>query len=194
MRSFVGKDNENRGGRGAGNDISGSQQQEIGEFCSHGTSRNITCSACVRESIHRQPAWNRIAKLSSKSKYKRSPQSPECTIQHDGKHYEIRMVKADEADWIRRVQLLMEASFDKDEIDPIEITRAAILGTLPNGAKDLTRYRIFIARDPRTEEIVSIFSGGLLDLVTPALSGREAMFMEAYAVTRIESQLLGIFR
>jgi hypothetical protein len=80
-------------------------------------------------------------------------------------------------------------------VDPIEVTRAAIRGTLPNGAKDLTRYRIFIAIDQRTGETISIFSGGLLDLITlNAPLDREAMFMEAYAVTRIDSQNLGIFR
>jgi hypothetical protein len=192
MRSLVGKDNERRDPRAGG---SGTQKQEIAEVCSHGTDRNLTCSACVQDSISRQPAWNRIAELMSKSKYERSAQAPECTIQHNGKHYEIRMVKVDEIDLIRSVHSLMEASFDKGEIDPIEITQAAIRGALPNGGKDITRYRIFIADDKKTDEIIATFSGGLLDLLTPmAPSDREAMFMEAYAVTRIKSQLSGIFR
>jgi hypothetical protein len=104
------------------------------------------------------------------------------------------LVKADDIELIKKVHLLMAETFDEDEIDPIEVTCAAIGGTLPDGSKDLTRYRIFVALD-QGGDVASVFAGGLLELLCckPG-SVAEAMFMEAYAATRGGSQRLGIFR
>jgi hypothetical protein len=60
------------------------------EVCSHNISLADSCSACVQESMALQPVWKMVPDLMKNSKYQREGQGPECTVERDGKKYEIR--------------------------------------------------------------------------------------------------------
>src|SRR5260370_3583893 len=117
------------------------------EVCSHNISLADSCSACVQESMALQPVWKMLTDLMKNSKYQREGQGPECTVERDGKKYEIRMVHSTDEKTVQEIQALIEATFVKDEVDPIEVLKAAIDGRLFDGSKDNARYRLYVARD-----------------------------------------------
>jgi len=94
-----------------------------------------------------QPVWKMVPDLMKNSKYQREGQGPECTVERDGKKYEIRMVHSTDEKTVQEIQELMEETFVKEEVDPIEVLKAAIDGRLFDGSKDIARYRLYVARD-----------------------------------------------
>lgn len=165
------------------------------DTCSHGVSRSEVCQACVSESITEQPAWKMLEELKKTSKYFRSAENaPECTIEHDGKRYEIRLVQENDIATMAEIQKLSEETFGEDEVDSIDVLQAGIKGQLPDGSADIARYRLFVARD-ETGKIQSIYAGGLIEMAnTDKQPSGEAVFMGAYGITRPENQRKGIVR
>src|SRR5258705_1344443 len=117
------------------------------EVCSHNISLADSCSACVQESMALQPVWKMVPDLMKNSKYQREGQGPECTVERDGKKYEIRMVHSTDEKTVQEIQELMEETFVKEEVDPIEVLKAGIDAKLLDGSKDVARYRLYVARD-----------------------------------------------
>ena len=138
-----------------------------------------------------QSVWKMLPDLMKNSRYRRG-QGPECTIERDGKKYEVRMVHSTDEKTVQEIQKLMEETFGKEEVEPIEVLRAGIDGRLFDGSKDIARYRLYVARD-EAGRIQSVYAGGLVGMADPAPAG-EAMFMGAYGITRPESQRQGIVR
>src|SRR5258706_254862 len=101
----------------------------------------------VQESMALQPVWKMVPDLMKNSKYQREGQGPECTVERDGKKYEIRMVHSTDEKTVQEIQELMEETFVKEEVDPIEVLKAGIDGKLLDGSKDVARYRLYVARD-----------------------------------------------
>jgi hypothetical protein len=162
------------------------------EFCSHNTSLAESCAACVLESRAEQPVWKVLPELMRVGKYKREGEGPECAIEHDGKKYEVRMVRSQDEKTVQEIQETMEEAFGKEEVDPIEVLKAGIDGKLLDGSRDVARYRFYIARD-LSGKIQSIYAGGLVGMIDPALTG-EAVFMGTYGITRPECRRQGIVR
>jgi hypothetical protein len=162
------------------------------EVCSHNISLADSCSACVQESMALQPVWKMVPDLMKNSKYQREGQGPECTVERDGKKYEIRMVHSTDEKTVQEIQELMEETFVKEEVDPIEVLKAGIDGKLLDGSKDVARYRLYVARD-EAGKIQSVYTGGMVGMADAAFPG-EAMLMGAYGITRPESQRQGIVR
>jgi hypothetical protein len=165
--------------------------KEQSEVCSHKTSLADSCHGCVQESMAQQSVWKMLPDLMKNSRYRRG-QGPECTIERDGKKYEVRMVHSTDEKTVQEIQKLMVETFGKEEVEPIEVLRAAIDGRLFDGSKDIARYRLYVARD-EAGRIQSVYAGGLVGMADPAPAG-EAMFMGAYGITRPESQRQGIVR
>ncbi len=167
----------------------------VGEYCPHGNSRGGICEACLGESRDSQPAWKLVEQLRSESRYQRSLEgSPECTIEREGKKYEVKMLRPEDEATIQEVQRMLEETFGEDETDPIEYLRAGIQGKTPDGEDDETRYRIFTARD-EAGKLQSVYAGGLLEMRSPdGKSTGDAMFMGAYGITRPESRQGGLVR
>jgi hypothetical protein len=164
------------------------------ETCIHGVDRSEVCQACLEASRPEQPVWRLIDELTAESEYKRSSLNhPECTVKREDT-YCLSLVHSQDDNKIEEIQELIEQTFGKDEVDPIEVLRAGIDGKLVDGSKDIARYRLFIARDP-SGKIQSLYAGGLIEMVDgQGLAHDEAMFMGAYAVTRQESQRRGLVR
>src|SRR5258707_534100 len=72
------------------------------------------------------------------------------------------------------------SAFVKEEVDPIEVLKAAIDGSLFDGSKDIARYRLYVARD-EAGKIQSVYTGGMVGMADAAFPG-EAMFMGAYGI------------
>lgn len=139
----------------------------------------------------RQSVWKMLPDLMKDSRYQRGA-GPECTIERDGKKYQIRMVHSTDKQTVQEIQKLMEETFAKEEVDPIEILAAGIDGRLLDSSEDIARYRLYVARD-EAGRIQSVYAGGLVGMTDPAPAG-EAMFMGAYGITRPESRRQGIVR
>ena len=168
------------------------EQNERSEFCSHNTNLANSCAACVLESRAEQPVWKVLAELMRACKYKREGEGPECTIECNGKRYEVRMVRSEDKKAVQEIQEMMEETFGKEEVDPIEVLKAGIDGKLLDGSPDVARYRFYVARDA-SGKIQSVYAGGLVGMTDPVLAG-EAMFMGTYGITRPESRRQGIVR
>ncbi|MBR1172156.1 hypothetical protein [Bradyrhizobium liaoningense] len=170
----------------------GNEHREVFESCSHNTSFAETCAACVLESRARQPVWEVLPELMRVGKFEREGDGPECAIRLDGSEYELRMLRSNDQGSVDEVQEMMEEAFGREEIDPIEVLKAGIDGKLLDGSRDVARYRFYAARD-KSGKIQSIYAGGLLRMIEPALAD-EAVFMGAYGITRPESRRLGLAR
>ena len=114
--------------------------REESEVCSHKTSLADSCHGCVQESMAQQSVWKMLPDLMKNSRYQRG-HGPECTIERDSKKYEVRMVHSTDEKTVQEIQKLMEETFGKEEVEPIEVLRAAIDGRLFDGTKDIARYR-----------------------------------------------------
>ena len=170
------------------------EKGESQDLCPHGISRESVCQLCVHQSQEGQPVWKMLESINADSKYKRSMMSPESTVERDGMKFELQLVQAEDEKTVQEVQQLMEETFGKEEVDPIEVLREAIKGTPSVGSEDVTRYRIYVARD-ENGIIQSLYAGGLVDMNDA--QGKplgEKMFMAAYGVTREESRKRGIAR
>jgi Resolvase, N terminal domain len=133
-----------------------------------------------------QPVWKMVPDLMKNSKYQREGQGPECTVERDGKKYEIRMVHSTDEKTVQEIQELMEETFVKEEVDPIEVLKAGIDGKLLDGSEDVARYRLYVARD-EAGKIQSVYTGGMVGMADAAFPG-EAMFMGAYGIVSTERQ------
>jgi len=152
--------------------------------CPHGTPLDALCKICTTETkIKSQPAWKDIEALKRQSRGTRSSEtSPSCTVEIEGKNYTIEHVELGESKTLLEVQNLLEKTFGKEEIDPLEIMQQAVNGVefdVPSEVK----YKVFAVRDPEGK-VVSTVCGGNLDLRdTSDKPTGETMFMVAYAVT-----------
>jgi hypothetical protein len=160
--------------------------------CSHNRSLAESRAACVLESGAEQPVWKVLPELMRAGKYKRDENRPECAIARDGKEYEVRMAHSEDKRTVEEIQEMMEETFGKKEVDPIEVLRAGLDGRLLDGSQDVARYRFYVARD-ESGKIQSVYAGGLVGMRDPALAG-EAVFMGAYGITRPESRGQGMVR
>ncbi len=95
------------------------------------------------------------------------------------------MVHSTDEKTVQEIQELMEETFVKEEVDPIEVLKAGIDAKLLDGSKDVARYRLYVARD-EAGKIQSVYTGGMVGMADAAFPG-EAMFMGAYGITRPES-------
>jgi hypothetical protein len=152
------------------------------------------CRACLDDSIPQQPVWGVVAKLMAGSKYRRSPQGPECTIEAAGTKYKLSLVRANDENAIQEIQRFMEETFGQKEVDPIDVFKAGIEGKLLDGSKDIARYRVFTASDGMGN-IQSVYAGGLIEMMNgQGNPSGKAMFMGAYAMTHPENRRRGIIR
>jgi hypothetical protein len=140
--------------------------KEQSEVCSHKTSLADSCHGCVQESMAQQSVWKMLPDLMKNSRYQRG-HGPECTIERDSKKYEVRMVHSTDEKTVQEIQKLMEETFGKEEVEPIEVLRAGIDGRLFDGSKDIARYRLYVARD-EAGQIQSVYAGGLVGMADPA--------------------------
>ncbi len=165
------------------------------DACPHGVNRGEICVVCLRESISEQPVWKMIAELQKTSRYTRSAtDTPECVIEKEGKRYEVHLVRAGDENLIAEIQALSEGVFGREEVDSMEVLKAAIKGELPDGSRDLTRYRLYVARD-ESGKLQSVYAGGTMEMQNDRHEPtNESMFMGAYGVTRPESQRKGLVR
>lgn len=168
------------------------EQNEASEYCSHSTSRSESCAACVLESRADQPVWRVLPELMRVGRYKREGEGPECAIEHDGKKYEVRLVRSQDKKTVQEIQEMMEEALGKEEVDPIEVLKAGIDGKRLDGSRDVARYRLYIARDG-SGKIQSTYAGGLVRMIGSALTG-EAVFMGTYGITRPECRRRGLVR
>lgn len=170
------------------------ERQDKPAACPHNVSFGEMCQSCVQASKETQPIWPTVDELIKESKYIRSVQSPEGFIKHEGIKYKVNLVQYGDEKTIKEVQALMEETFGEKEVDPLDVLREAVGGTSPDGTNDLTRYRIYVARD-EAGVIQSLYAGGLVEMHdSESKPNGEMMFMGSYGVTRPESQRKGIIR
>jgi hypothetical protein len=169
--------------------------EDLSAACAHGVSKNNVCESCLQESISVQPVWKLLPEIQKQSKYTRSGENmPECTIERDGKKYEIKLVRPEDEEIIQEIQKLSEEAFGEEEVDPVEILKMGIQGKEPDGTQDISRYRLYVARD-ESGKIQSVYAGGLVEMRTKNKEPNgEMTFMSAYGITRPESQRHGLMR
>lgn len=170
-------------------------EKESPEECSHGMGLADVCEACVQESRSKQPVWEVISRISEQSKFQRSHESPECTLEREGERYQIRMTRPEDTKTIREIHTLLQETFDAEEVEPEDSLREGLKGKKIEGSPLTTRYRIFVARDS-SDQLQSLYGGQLVDIIRDGGNAPhdELLFMGMYAAVREESQRKGLVR
>lgn len=170
-------------------------KKESPEECPHDRSLADICETCVEESQSQQPVWEVIARISEQSKFQRSHESPECTIERDGERYQIRMTRPEDTKTIREIHTLLQETFDVEEVEPEDSLRAGLRGRRIEGSSLTTRYRIFVARDS-SGQLQSLYGGQLVDILPNDGDTQpdELLFMGMYGAVREESRRKGLVR
>lgn len=151
--------------------------------CPHGVPIVSFCQPCTTESRGNQPAWKDVEKLRSQSKFTRSNTDlPSCTLEIEGKKYQVEHVRDSESSTITEVQELFVKTFGEEEVDPEEVTRRAMNGDEYCMSPEV-KYKVYAVRDPEGK-VISTVAGGLLDLRDEkGNSTGETVLMIGYAVT-----------
>ncbi|MEK7648886.1 MAG: hypothetical protein AAB400_03130 [Patescibacteria group bacterium] len=171
-----------------------SMQRDWQGSCPHGVPVVSFCQPCTAESQSNQPAWKDIEKLRGMSKFTRSNNdSPSCTLDFEGKKYQIEHVESGESPTLSEVQDLFIRTFGEEEVDPEEILRQAVSG-VEFGVPSQVKYKVFAVRDPEGKVVCTV-AGGNLDLKDEHGNPTgETMLMIAYAVTDKEVKQSGLAR
>lgn len=140
-----------------------------------------------------QPAWDRLTQLLEKSRYDRKIISPtRQEIRYGNETFTIQSVETANDPDLPSIQSFMAETFGEDEVDPIEVTAAAVEGRTPSGAPEDVTYRIFTLKN-ENGEIVSLMAGGLLNLRDEnGEETGEAVYMVGYAITRPDMYRKGL--
>lgn len=104
-----------------------------------------------------------IATLMKKSARKRAEQGAECTLLIRGRKLHLVELDPMNAEMLIRVHALLEQSFSVAELDPLDRFIECVQGVAFNGSGKI-QYRVFIAQDVASGEIVSAYVWGLAQL------------------------------
>ena len=135
-----------------------------------------------------------IEKLKKGSPFARSKEKGgECFIEDRAeKRFKIELIKSPEQPEVREIQKILEKTFSRAEVDPIEVLKLAMGGETLSGEKD--NYKVYVLKNEKGR-IVSLLMGGPMDLLDK--DGRdlnEVVFLCSYTATEKRVRQKGLAR
>lgn len=137
-----------------------------------------------------------IEKLKEESNFKRfEEKNGNCVLESkDGEKFTIELITSPGQREVEEVQNILYETFNREEVDPVEVLKAAIKGETPNGEKDITPYKVYTLKNEKGE-IIALRAGGVLDLKDEfGADTNEVIFMGTYIVTQKNLQQKGFAR
>src|SRR3989344_1124022 len=125
---------------------------------------------------------------------RREERGGDCILEYKGEKFKLERIKSSEQPEVEDIKKIMEDTFNKEEIEPIEVIRAGIDGKTIGGEKASVDYKIYIVKDEK-EKMLAFLAGGISDLKDK--NGRdtnELAVLGAYIVTKEPSQRHGLGR